>query len=58
VAALRHALQMREEGVAEAEIARRTRLGEGALARLGTRVKPVDVSGVGEWRVQEAADGR
>jgi hypothetical protein len=57
VATLRRALQMREGGAADAEIARRTKISEAALARLGTRVRPVDVSGQGEWRVQKATDG-
>jgi hypothetical protein len=58
VAALRQALQMREEGAEDAAIARRLGLREDVMPRLGRRVKPVDVAGQGEWRVQEVAENR
>jgi hypothetical protein len=58
VAALRQALRMREEGAEDAAIARRLALREDVMPRLGRRVKPVDVSGQGEWRVQEVVENR
>jgi hypothetical protein len=54
VAGLRRALTMRENGASDKDIMRQMGLSGEAVAGMGRAVKPVDVTGQGEWRVQEA----